>query len=444
MILSPLSSTSRVLKIGVSSKTLSQMDLTILAQVDDPPAADGDPRRRQRRDLGPARPAVPGARRPRPAARPRRHARQVVHAAPRRRRRSRRGGFIDTPNQRLAVRHLLADRRRPSDLARSRWSPSATARRSRLGDVADVVDRLPAADRRRRHQRRPRPAADRREAAVGQHARRDPRASRRRSRRCSPACTDVEIDSDDLPPGDVHRACRSHNLTDALLVGCVLVVVILVVVPVRLADGADQPDGDPAVAARRGARAALPRRRRINTMVLAGPGDRAGRGRRRRDHRRREHRPPAAAEPRRRQPAVGVPGRARRLARGPQRRRLRQPDRRPRVPAGLLPRRAGRLVLPPAGAGLRAGDPGVAARRADGHAGAVADAAAAARRAAAASRRSSRWLKARVPRDACRGSSRGRGWPSALLVVGVRRRRGVAVCRSGRGVPAQLSRKTTS
>ena len=32
MILSPLSSTSRVLKIGVSSKTLSQMELTILAK----------------------------------------------------------------------------------------------------------------------------------------------------------------------------------------------------------------------------------------------------------------------------------------------------------------------------------------------------------------------------------------------------------------------------
>ena len=70
--------------------------------------------------------------------------------------------------------------------------------------------------------------------------------------------------------------------------------------------------------------------------------------------------------------ALGVPGRARRVARGPQRRRLRQPDRRPRVRAGLLPRGAGRLVLPPAGAVLRAGDPGVAARGADGDAGALA------------------------------------------------------------------------
>ena len=36
-------------------------------QVDDPPPPDGDPRRGQRRDLGPARPAVPGAGRSRPA-----------------------------------------------------------------------------------------------------------------------------------------------------------------------------------------------------------------------------------------------------------------------------------------------------------------------------------------------------------------------------------------
>ena len=38
------------------------------------------------------------------------------------------------------------------------------------------------------------------------------------------------------------------NLKHAMYVGCALVVVILVDVPVRLADGADQPDGDPAVA----------------------------------------------------------------------------------------------------------------------------------------------------------------------------------------------------
>ncbi len=55
VILSPLSSLSRVMKIGMSSKTLSQVELTTLAQVDGASAADGDSRRRERRDLGPAR-----------------------------------------------------------------------------------------------------------------------------------------------------------------------------------------------------------------------------------------------------------------------------------------------------------------------------------------------------------------------------------------------------
>ena len=49
-----------------------------------------------------------------------------------------------------------------------------------------------------------------------------------------------------------------------------LVVVILVVVPVRLADGADQPDGDPAVAGRRDRWCSPASGATINTMVLAG------------------------------------------------------------------------------------------------------------------------------------------------------------------------------
>ncbi len=68
VILQPLSSTSRVMKIGVWSDTLSQRDLTDPGPVDDPAEADVGPRRRQRGDLGPAEPRVPGARRSRPAA----------------------------------------------------------------------------------------------------------------------------------------------------------------------------------------------------------------------------------------------------------------------------------------------------------------------------------------------------------------------------------------
>ena len=60
-------------------------------------------------------------------------------------------------------------------------------------------------------------------------------------------------------------------------------------------------------------------------------------------------------------PAAGLRGRARRVARSAQRGRLRQRDRRAGVPAGVPARRPGRIVLPAAGALLRAGDRRVAA-----------------------------------------------------------------------------------
>ena len=58
--------------------------------------------------------------------------------------------------------------------------------------------------------------------------------------------------------------------------------------------------------------------------------------------------------------ATGHHGRARRLDGGAERGALRQPDRRRRVRAGVHARRPGRRVLPPAGAGLRARHPRVA------------------------------------------------------------------------------------
>ena len=58
--------------------------------------------------------------------------------------------------------------------------PARRRRRRRRGP--------PAAARRRRGQRRPRPDAHRREAAVGRHRRAHPRASRRSSRTSSRAC----------------------------------------------------------------------------------------------------------------------------------------------------------------------------------------------------------------------------------------------------------------
>ena len=68
---------------------------------------------------------------------------------------------------------------------------------------------------------------------------------------------------------------------------------------------------------------------------------------------------------------VDVLDRAGRLGRGPQRDHLRDGDQRRRDRAGLLPGGTVRLVLPAARAVLRAGGAGVDAGRAHGHAGAV-------------------------------------------------------------------------
>ena len=113
------------------------------------------------------------------------------------------GGFIETPNQRLSIRHVPSVVT-PDDLAQVPIVESRTASRSALGDVADVVeDHQPlfgdAVD-----QRRPRPAAGRREVPVGEHARRDPR--RRAGARGAAARPARDQDRhDDLPAGDVHR-----------------------------------------------------------------------------------------------------------------------------------------------------------------------------------------------------------------------------------------------
>ena len=86
-------------------------------EVDDPAAADVDSRSRQRGDLGPARPAVPGDGRSRAAAANAVTLDAVVKsvtdaATPAA------GGFVDTPNQRIAVRHR-SPIDEPEDLART-------------------------------------------------------------------------------------------------------------------------------------------------------------------------------------------------------------------------------------------------------------------------------------------------------------------------------------
>ena len=184
------------------------MELTDAGHVDDPAAADGGPRRGERRHLGPARPAVPGAGRSRPAARQRRHAgRRSLQAAADAAALGA-GGFVDTPNQRLAVRHVSPHRRRRRP-GRAPSSPSADGAPLRLGDVADVADGYPPPIGDAVINDGPGPAADRREAAVGQHARGDARASRRRSSELRPGLRRRGDRPDHLPARHVHRACRS-------------------------------------------------------------------------------------------------------------------------------------------------------------------------------------------------------------------------------------------
>ena len=151
VILSPLSSLSRVMKIGVSSKTLSQVELTTLARWTMRPRLMAIPgvanvaiwgqRDRQLQVLvDPDRLRASGV------------TLQEVMTATRDATSVAAGGFLDTPNQRLAVAHTSSVKRasdlaqmalpfRSGTLAPGRLARSGAARR--LGDVADVVEGFP-------------------------------------------------------------------------------------------------------------------------------------------------------------------------------------------------------------------------------------------------------------------------------------------------------------
>ncbi len=141
VILPPLSSTSRAMKIGVWSDTLSQMDMTILA----------------RWVIRPRLMAIPGV--ANVAIWGQRDKQYQVLVDPERLRMHGvtldsvlkaatdassvgAGGFVDTPNQRLSVRHR-ASVKTPEDLASTVVAFRGGAP-LRLGDVADVVIGHPA------------------------------------------------------------------------------------------------------------------------------------------------------------------------------------------------------------------------------------------------------------------------------------------------------------
>ena len=164
VMLQPLSSTSRVMKIGLSSKVHDMMDLSMIAYWTIKFRLHVGPGRRQHSHLGRPHQVAAGAGRSEPDARPRRHARRghgddlgrarLRPAAYTPAAKTRIDGMLDTPNQRCVIHnespvfsaeHLAAV---PLALKGKRADPP------RLRDVGERDLGHLADGRRRRHQRR--------------------------------------------------------------------------------------------------------------------------------------------------------------------------------------------------------------------------------------------------------------------------------------------------
>ncbi|MFZ5830399.1 MAG: efflux RND transporter permease subunit [Planctomycetota bacterium] len=222
VILQPLSSTSRAMKIGLWSKTLSQQDLTILALWTIRPKLMSVP--------GVANVAIWGQRDKQFQVlvdpdwlRANSVTLDAVVRAASDATVLETGGFLDTPNQRLPVRHL-SPTIEPSDLARTVVDFRGGAS-IRLGEVADVRIGSPP------------PIGD---AVINDGpgllliVEKQPEGNTldvtRRVEEAldtlRPALKDVEIDSTIFRPATfIERAL--DNLSRALIVGCVLVIIIL-------------------------------------------------------------------------------------------------------------------------------------------------------------------------------------------------------------------------
>ena len=222
VILQPLSSTSRVMKVGIWSATLSQRELTLLALWTIRPKLMSVP--------GVANVAVWGQR----------DTQFQVLVDPDRLRANNvpldavvkaagdaavleTGGFVDTPNQRLAVRHL-SPITEPYDLGQTVLDTPGRAP-VRLGDVAEVTVGSPP------------PIGD---AVINDGpgllliVEKQPEGNtldvtlrvEQALETLRPALKGVELDATIFRPATfIERAL--HNLTQALAVGCVLVIVIL-------------------------------------------------------------------------------------------------------------------------------------------------------------------------------------------------------------------------
>ena len=224
VILAALSSTSRVLKIGLSSKTLSQVELTTLAKFTIRPRLIGVPgvanvaiwgqRDRQLQVwVDPDRLSANGV----TLDDVMRATRDAVTLGA--------GGFIDTPNQRLPVsqRTLV---RSPAELAATAVAYRQGAPIS-LGQVAEVVEGTPAAIGDAVINDGPglllivekQPWGNTLEVTRGVEA---------TLRTLAPALKDVQVDPTIFRPATFIEMSL-HNLSRALLIGCILVVLVLAV-----------------------------------------------------------------------------------------------------------------------------------------------------------------------------------------------------------------------
>lgn len=223
VILSPLSSTSRVLKIGVTSEKLSQMDLTILAKWTIRPRLMAIP--------GVANVAIWGQRDRQfqvlvDPQRLRAHDLTVgaVERAAAEATTLSGGGFLDTPNQRFAVRQL-GDVATAEDLGKAVVEFRSGAP-LRLRDVAQVVEGFPA------------PIGD---AVINDVpgllliVEKQPWGNtldvthnvEAALKALEPGLKDVVLDAQIFRPATfIERSL--HNLSRAMLVGCFLVIIVLV------------------------------------------------------------------------------------------------------------------------------------------------------------------------------------------------------------------------
>ncbi len=223
VILSPLSSTSRVLKIGISSEKLSQMEMTTIAKWTIRPrlmaitgvanvAIWGERDRQIQVLIDPGTLFANGV-----------TANEVVNAA-RKGSEIGGGGFIDTPNQRLAVSHI-ASVKTPQDLSNVPVS-IRNGTPIMLGDVAELVESFPA------------PIGD---AIINDGpgllliVEKQPWGNTLEVTNkieevldaLRPGLKDLDIDSTIFRPATFIEMSL-HNLNMTLLIGCVLVIIILI------------------------------------------------------------------------------------------------------------------------------------------------------------------------------------------------------------------------